>query len=243
MAERKGDMDTREYERKMYGVTARSMPQRVTLAVSAGLWVALAWWLLAGNGLVALHQWVHSIGPAGNATRRLCLAACFSIYFVRILFTEFLFLKRGVSWNEVLSIIPWLLIIVLLLGIAGGTNSAPFAAAAYGGVILFVLGSWMNSYAEYQRHKWKQRPENRGRLFTGGLFRFSRHPNYFGDLISFSGLCLISGAWSTVLIPVIMLAGFVFVNIPVLDAHLLDHYGTDFAEYAQRTRKLIPYIY
>lgn len=236
-------MGTRDLERKMYGVTARSMLQRMTLAVGAALWVVLAWWLLADNGLIVLHQWVYWIGPAGNATRRLCLAVCFSVYFLRLLFTEFLFLKRGVSWNEVLSIIPWLLIIVLLLGIAGGTNAAPFAAAADSGMVLFVLGSWMNSYAEYQRHKWKQRPENRGKLFTGGLFRVSRHPNYLGDLISFSGLCLISGAWITTLIPVIMSAGFVFVNIPVLDSHLLEHYGADFAEYAQRTRKLMPYIY
>jgi protein-S-isoprenylcysteine O-methyltransferase Ste14 len=40
-----------------------------------------------------------------------------------------------------------------------------------------------------------------------------------------------------------MPAGFVFVNIPVLDAHLHDHYGSAFDEYAQRTRKLIPFVY
>lgn len=236
-------MDTRELERKMYGVTARSMPQRVTLALSAGLWTALAWWLLAGDGLAALHRWVHWVGAPGDPARRLCLAVCFSVYFVRILFTEFLFLRRGVSWSEVLSIVPWLLVIVLLVGIAGGANADRFGLTADGGIALFVIGSWMNSYAEYQRHKWKQRPENRGRLFTGGLFRVSRHPNYLGDLMSFSGLCLIAGAWITAIIPILMLAGFVFVNIPVLDSHLMDHYGAEFAAYAQRTRKLIPFIY
>jgi steroid 5-alpha reductase family enzyme len=76
----------------------------------------------------------------------------------------------------------------------------------------------MNSWSEYTRHVWKERPENRGRLYTGSLFRFSRHPNYLGDLTSFSGLCLISGAWVTALIQLMMLAGFVFVNIPVLDS-------------------------
>ena len=40
-----------------------------------------------------------------------------------------------------------------------------------------------------------------------------------------------------------MLAGFVFVNIPILDAHLHDHYGAAFEEYARRTRKLIPFVY
>jgi steroid 5-alpha reductase family enzyme len=109
--------------------------------------------------------------------------------------------------------------------------------------MLFAAGSGMNSYAEYRRHAWKQRPENRGQLYTLSLFRISRHPNYLGDLLSFSGLCLLSGRWMTALIPVIMLMGFVFVNVPVLDAHLHDHYGAAFDEYARRTRKLIPFIY
>ncbi len=86
----------------------------------------------------------------------------------------------------------------------------------------------MNSYAEYARHAWKQRLENRGRLYTAGLFRYSRHPNYLGDLISFTGLCLMSGAWFTAVIPVLMLAGFAFVNIPVLDSHLHEKYGAAF---------------
>ena len=40
-----------------------------------------------------------------------------------------------------------------------------------------------------------------------------------------------------------MLAGFVFVNIPMLDSHLRDHYGSSFDEYAQRTWKLVPFVY
>lgn len=77
----------------------------------------------------------------------------------------------------------------------------------------------------------------------GGLFRYTRHPNYFGDLLSFSKLCLISGAWVTAVVPLIMLAGFVFVNVPMLDYHLRGHYGAAFDECASRTRKLIPFLY
>jgi steroid 5-alpha reductase family enzyme len=154
-----------------------------------------------------------------------------------------MFLRRAVSWREAWMIGPWVLCIYLSLAIAGGTNSAPFGAPAAVGVVLFALGSWMNSYAEYARHVWKRRPENRGRLYTQGLFRYARHPNYLGDLISFCGLCLISGRWPTIAIPSIMLAGFVFANIPMLDSHLHDHYGSAFDDYAARTRKLIPFVY
>jgi steroid 5-alpha reductase family enzyme len=236
-------VDRRELQRSMYELGGTSTNQRVTLAVVAGAFVLLAWWILAGDGFSTLGAWLGRDWRHGDLARRIGLAAGFTIYYVRILFTEFVFLKRGVSWNEVFTISPWLFIIVLLLGITGGTNDAPLTEVAVTGAVLFVFGSWMNSYAEYARHVWKERPENRGGLYTEGLFRYSRHPNYLGDLISFSGLCMIAGAWVTAVVPVVMLAGFVFVNIPVLDAHLRDHYGAAFEEYARRTRKLVPFVY
>jgi protein-S-isoprenylcysteine O-methyltransferase Ste14 len=236
-------LPTRELQRQMYEVSGASRAQRMLLAVSGAVSVATAWWLLFGGGIETVGSWLGWDWMPGDVVRRTCLAAVLSIYYVRILFTEFVFLKRGVSWSEVFTIAPWMLGNYLLLGIAGGRNAESFGLAAIVGVVLFLLGSWMNSYAEYARHAWKRLPENRGRLYTQGLFRYSRHPNYLGDLISFSGMCLISGAWLTGLIPVLMLAGFVFVNIPVLDSHLHDHYGAAFNEYARRTRRLIPFLY
>lgn len=236
-------MDKRELQRSMYELPGASMAQRLTLVVFVGAWVLLAWWLLTMGGLcdvIAHSGWTWQ---EGDAARRVCLAAGLSIYYVRILFTEFVFLKRGVSWNEVFTIAGWLLFIVLFLGVEGGTNGARLGVVGAIGITLFAVGSWVNSYAEYARHVWKQRPENKGRLYTGSVFRYSRHPNYFGDLVLFSGLCMLSGAWVTFIVPALMLAGFVFVNIPVLDAHLRDHYGSAFEDYARHTRKLIPFVY
>jgi len=227
----------------MYEVSSRSLAQRLTLAGCVGLWVALAWWLLLGGGLRTAGAWFGWAWTPGDMARRTCLAVAMTVYYVRILFTEFVFLKRGVSWSEAFTIVPWILCIYVLLAAAGGRNAGVFGAAGFVGAALFLAGSWMNSYAEYARHVWKQRPENRGRLYTEGLFRYARHPNYLGDLLSFSGLCLMAGAWVTAVIPVLMLAGFVFVNIPVLDRHLREKYGSAFDEYAGRTRKLIPFVY
>jgi len=230
-----------ELQRTMYELRDASMPQRVVLATLVAVWVTLAWWLLFGGGLETAGHWLGKTWIPGDAARRACLAAALSVYYIRILFTEFVFLKRGVGWGEVFTIAPSMLCIYLLLAISGGTNPKPLGVAAIAGIVLFAAGSWMNSYAEYARHAWKR--ENRGRLYTQGLFRYSRHPNYLGDLISFSGICLISGVWVTSVIPALMLAGFVFVNVPVLDSHLHDHYGQAFDEYAKRTRKLIPFLY
>lgn len=236
-------MSRQDLQRKMFELRDPSVAQRLTLAGTAILWVALAWWLLLGGGLETAGGWLGWSWKAGDAVRRACLAIGLLVYYVRILFTEFVFLKRGVSWSEAFTVASWILAIFLLLAIAGGTNPDALGAAGAIGIGLYVLGSWMNSYAEYQRHVWKRRPENRDRLYTQGLFRISRHPNYFGDLLLFSGLCLIAGAWITALIPPLMLAGFVFFNVPLLDSHLREKYGAAFDEYAARTRKLIPFVY
>lgn len=230
-------------QRQMYELTGPSRAQRFVLALLLGAWVALAWWLLLGGGIGFVDEGIGIGREVGDAARRLALAAAFSIYFIRVLFTEFVFLKRGISWAEVFTIAPWILCIDVWFAFAGGTNVAAFGMSAIIGAICFVLGSWMNSYSEYQRHEWKQKLENRGKLYTQGLFRYSRHPNYLGDLIAFSGLCLFTGRWFTAAVPALMLCGFVFVNIPVQDAHLHDHYGASFDSYAQRTRKLIPLLY
>jgi len=233
----------RDLQRSMYDLRDSSVAQRVLLAGIGALCVAVAWWLLFAGGLHTTAGWLGRGWNPGDPNRRALLVAALSIYYIRILFTEFVFLKRGVGWNEVFTIAPWLLCIYVLLAISGGINPRPVGLATIIGIVLFVIGSWMNSYAEYARHKWKLRPENRGLLYTQGLFRYSRHPNYLGDLISFSGICLISGAWVTAIIPILMLAGFVFVNVPVLDSHLHDHYGAAFDEYAAHTRRLIPFLY
>jgi steroid 5-alpha reductase family enzyme len=230
-------------QKKMYGVQGASRAQRVVLAVCGILWLMLAWWLLEAGGLGMAGHWLRESWQAGDAVRRLVLAICLTVYVLRILLTQFVFLKRGVSWSEVFTVVPWLLVLFLLLSWTGGRNGSEIGAVAVIGVVMFVFGSWMNTHAEWARDRWKEKPEHRGHLFTGSWFRWTRHPNYLGDLILFSGLCLIAGRWVSVVIPVLMLAGFVFVNIPALDAHLLEHYGQEFEEYAARTKKLIPFVY
>ena len=230
-------------KKNIYAEQGGAFAPRVAVTFAAGASLAIAWWLLFGGGLAFAGACLGQQWKPGDETRRLLLATALSIYFFRLLFTQFVFLKRAVSWSEAGMIAPWILCIYSVFSITGGTNFARLDAPSIGGVVLFVLGSWTNSYAEYARDVWKRRPENHGRLYTMGLFRYSRHPNYLGDLISFSGLCLLSGAWITTLIPLIMLAGFIFANIPMLDSHLRDHYGAAFDEYAARTSKLIPFVY
>ena len=219
-----------------------SIAQRVTLAIGLAGCVVLAGWLLFFGGAAVAG---HFPPPLGHW--RFHAPGCARLRFRHLLRPRPLYRipisEARRKLNEVLTIVPWAFVLYILLALAGGTNQAPFAAAAITGAVFFVLGSWMNSYAEHQRHVFKQRPENYGQLYTGGLFRLVRHPNYFGDLVSFTGLCLMAGRWYTAIIPVLMFFGFVLVNVPALDQHLARHYGSAFEVYARKTRKLIPFVY
>ena len=51
------------------------------------------------------------------------------------------------------------------------------------GILLFIIGSYINTYSEIQRKRFKDNPNNKGKLYTLGLFQYARHINYFGDIL------------------------------------------------------------
>jgi steroid 5-alpha reductase family enzyme len=119
----------------------------------------------------------------------------------------------------------------------------PWRMIDWSGVGLYVLGSYFNTGSELQRRAWKAKPENKGRLYTKGLFSLSMHINYFGDALLFSGFALIASSMWAFILPVVMIAGFVFVHIPTLDRYLSQKYGEAFDEWARSTKKFVPFVY
>jgi steroid 5-alpha reductase family enzyme len=215
----------------MYQLTGATRAQRLVLAVVLMLWAVIFCWLLLGGA------------GTGDPLRRDLLAAAWCIYCLRVLLAEWIFLKRGIGWAEALTIAVWISIIALAFAILGGGNRHPMGIAAGLGVVLYASGSFVHTYSELRRYLWKQRPENHGRLYTGGLFHYAVHINYFGDLVLFTGFSLMTGSAYTLFVPAVMLAGFMFANIPALDAHLRAKYGAAFDAYAAKTKKLIPLVY
>ena len=227
----------------MHGEYGRAMAPRVLMTVIHGAAVAATGWLLLGGGLEVLRaHWIANWGLATPARRWLLFAAAL-IYFVRVIVTTFVTLKRKMGWGEAVLIAAWVLLVHLLFAVLGGINPRATGSVTVIGVVLYAVGSWLNTGSELQRKWWKQRPENAGRLFTGGLFRYAVHINYFGDELLFTGYALITGRAWALLVPLLMLAGFLFFNVPELDRHLRAHYGAEFEAYASRTRSFVPFLY
>lgn len=181
----------------------------------------------------------HAIVPA----RQILVSVALSLLLVRMALTSLVLLPRRIDPPEAIVVGVWIGIIQFTIGLSALGNGSPPGAGAAAGAVLFVLGSFINSWSEYQRKRFKAKPENGGRLYTGGLFSVSMHINYFGDMIWATGLALMTGSLISAAIPVIMTAMFVWIHIPRLDAYLAEKYGREFEDYASRTKKLIPWMY
>lgn len=112
-------------------------------------------------------------------------------YFLRMLVTMFALLRRHIRWPEAITLA--LLAIALQLGFAGTGTKNPYLAAwsLPLGLLLYGVGSTLNSGSEWLRERFVA--SRRGTLFTHGPYTVVRHPNYLGDVLLFVGWALVVG--------------------------------------------------
>jgi steroid 5-alpha reductase family enzyme len=179
----------------------------------------------------------------GNLLRRIPLASCLIIYVIRLQVTVWIFQKRKWTWSETVTITILMTIVLYAFGSVGGINKQVVGAVEIIGILLYLIGSYINTHSEYFRHAWKSKEENKGRLYTEGLFSLAMHINYFGDIVLFTGLAMITHSLRMFVIPLIMALNFVFFIIPSLDRYLEKKYMDEFKRYSKKTKKLIPMVY
>ena len=204
----------------------------------------MSWYIIciaAALGLTFLAT--NESDSSGNAGRQAALLACTFIYVARAAITFFVFMKRTIPWWES----AWgggLIGFALFLFLRDGLRTPqPLGFVDMAGVLLYLTGSYIGTASEYSRHLWKARTENQGHLYTEGLFRYCRHINYFGDLLVFGGFGILTRQLWTGFVPLAMGLNFALIIIPAHDAYLAMRYGSEFDEYARRTRKLVPFLY
>ena len=179
----------------------------------------------------------------GDLVRNILILSCMVIYFFRLLFTLFIFFQRKLYWGEAIviaNIMPW---IFPYIAYKSGDYIDTIGWLEIIGILLFLAGSFLNTASEYFRFSWKQKKENTGHLYTGGLFKYARHINYFGDIVLFGGLAIVAHQIQLLIIPISMAFVFVVILIPLKENYLKDKYGNEYLSYAANTKMLIPLIY
>jgi len=217
--------------------------RRIIWQVFHFLLIMIVSWILFGDGLQTMSFWFGKSWFPGDLTRRILLFTTSFILFLRWGLTNFCLLKRKMSWIEIIVVSIELSLIHFSYSILGGQVTNPVGIIEFIGITLFVIGSYLNTGSEFMRLKWKKDPQNKGKIYDQGLFKYSMHINYFGDVVWASGMALISGSTWIFLIPLYMSFGFIFMHIPRLDKYLKERYGIQYEAYARKTKKLIPFVY
>jgi len=192
---------------------------------------------------VTSNTWLRDYQLYGDPLRRMLIASCLIIYVIRLQITVWIFQKRKWTWSETITITILMTFVIYAFASVGGSNKQVVGAVEIIGILLYLSGSYINTHSEYYRHVWKLKEENKGRLYTEGLFSLAMHINYFGDIVLFTGLAMITHSLSMLVIPLIMALNFVFYIIPVLDRYLEKKYKHEFKDYSKKAKKLIPLIY
>ena len=144
--------------------------------------------------------------------------------------------------------------VYLLQGVLAFLIAAPILVGAYEGghvgvvgwlgVAVWVVGVFFEAVGDAQMERFRRDPANKGKVIDVGLWRYTRHPNYFGDACVWWGIFLVAaGSWPGVLTvpaPVVMtLLLTKGSGARILERHMSARPG--WAEYAERTSPFIPW--
>ena len=123
-------------------------------------------------------------------------------------------------------------------------DSSGLGALEWAGVTVWTIGNAGTIVADVQLARWRANPEKAGKTARAGLWRWSRHPNYFFEWVTWCGVALVASAapwgWLAWLVP----AGLLFLlfkvtGIPATEAQALRS-RADYAEYQRTTSVFVP---
>ncbi len=158
--------------------------------------------------------------------------------------------ERGASWwwfsyfkvFLLQSVIAWIISMPLYYAIAPATPErlSPFDFA---GTVVFALGFLFEAVGDEQLRRFKADPANKGRVLNSGLWRYTRHPNYFGEAVMWWGFglfALSTGGYLGLLGPAIMTWLLIRVSGVSLLEQTLRQTKPEYLEYIRTTSSFFP---
>lgn len=140
--------------------------------------------------------------------------------------------------------ILWIVSLPLLASQYFGANQ-PLGVADGIAFLLWLIGFAFEAGGDYQLKKFKANPSNRGKLLQTGFWKYTRHPNYFGDAAvwwAFGLFGIAAGSFWTFIGSIIMTILLVKVSGVALLEKSMKQQKPEYADYAQRTSAFIPWF-
>ncbi|MEL7447849.1 MAG: DUF1295 domain-containing protein [Pseudomonadota bacterium] len=138
------------------------------------------------------------------------------------------------------AVLAWFISQPLLAGVIAGSPLNWLDAA---GVAVWALGFFFETVGDYQLAAFKANPDNKGKVMDRGLWRYTRHPNYFGDFCVWWGFYLIAvagGGWWTIAAPALMSFLLLKVSGVALLEKDIGNRRPGYAEYVRSTNAFFP---
>ena len=140
------------------------------------------------------------------------------------------------------GVLAWVISLPLLAAITGSRPLHLLDAAA---LVLVVFGILFETIADAQLAAFKRGAGSRGKVLDTGLWRYTRHPNYFGECCVWWGFYLFAaaaGGWWSVVSPLLMTVLLLRVSgVALLEKDIRER-RPDYVEYTRRTNAFIPGI-
>jgi len=237
----------------------------VSLALRDASIVDIFW----GAGFVVLGWLYFVLAPQGLPARKLLIAILVSIWGLRLSFHIFARNRgkgedfRYVAMRQAAGAGWWwqsYFKVFVLQGVLMWLISAPLLAAQVAaipglakmdgapimvlGVLVWVIGFFFEAAGDWQLARFKADPANKGKVMNRGVWRYTRHPNYFGDAAQWWGFFLIAlsaGGWMTVFSPLLMT--FLLVRVSgkaLLERSMAQRPG--YREYVKSTSGFVPWF-
>ena len=148
-------------------------------------------------------------------------------------------------WQSLFTVFVLQGALMLLIGLPLAATATP--GALWGrvlGTLLWGVGFAFEAGGDWQLARFRADPGNRGQVLDSGFWRYTRHPNYFGDALQWWGFwCFAAsaGLWWTVVSPLLMTLLLLKVSgVTLLESALLDS-KPGYREYVRRTPAFFPW--
>ena len=115
------------------------------------------------------------------------------------------------------------------------------------GLGIFLLAYYGESLADEQLEQFRSDPTNQGKVLQTGLWRFSRHPNYFFEIVGWCAYLPLAvglpGAWLAIVWALLMMSSLLWVTgVPLAESQAMSSRGEAYRLYQHATNKLFPWV-
>jgi steroid 5-alpha reductase family enzyme len=219
-----------------------------------------------GPGFVVANSLFYALTPDGAPARKTLISMLVLVWGLR-LGSYILYRNWGKAedyrygkWREEAGAAWWwrsFFRVFLLQGVLMWIISVPLLAAQtratppgltfldWAGGLLWAVGFFFESVGDFQMARFKADPANKGKVLDRGVWRYTRHPNYFGDAAQWWGFYLLaaaSGGFWTIYSPILMTGLLLRVSGVALLERTLTETKPQYKAYVESTSAFIPWF-